>query len=81
MSTWSITGRHPNGITYTSDDGKYQIWSAKPGTGHMLRSPDDPMRFVVSHIHSDHITWGVYRTWKLAYAKTFCEQHAKGIVK
>lgn len=70
---WKITGRHPLGVTRTSADGRYEIFSSKPGTGHMLAYPGDPLRHVVKRVHDDHVQIMHPRWHKLSQAQVFTE--------
>lgn len=84
--SWKITGRYPLGIARTSEDGNYEIFSSKPGTGHMLRYPGDPMRHVVSLVVRDDSEEGghsriLYRHHKLAVAQKFVDLHKQGKVR
>lgn len=79
MGDWTMQ-RYPLGVERTSADGRYRIWSAKPGTGHMLRYPDDPMRHVVFLVEGDAVRL-IGRYHKLVYAKSHVEQDRKGVLR
>lgn len=77
---WKVTGRYPMGVERTSSDGRYQIWSAKPGTGHMLRYPSDPMRHVVFVVEADGVKFAYLgRYHLLGQAKAAADLEDKGL--
>ena len=85
--TWRIKARHPLGISRVSDDGLYEIFSSKPGTGHLTRYPGDPFRHIVYRVFADETCeeggyvkhLDSFKT--LGWAKRYVDLHKEGKVQ